>query len=103
MLQIISAGCFLLGFYGVEDPCEKQCPAAQYSLSDEAKDDITLAGQILLRMLQNGAYREIIGGQGIQVLDLNRPFSVGGIQFAPPQKAFETIPSAEDNGTPIES
>ncbi|KAI6657500.1 Interleukin enhancer-binding factor 2 [Oopsacas minuta] len=96
VLQFISAGCFLLGYYGVEDPCEKQCPAAQYSLGDEAKDEITLAGQILLRMLQNGAYREIIGGQGIQVLDLSRPFSVGGIQFAPPQRAFEPTPTSED-------
>lgn len=53
-------------------------------------------------MLQNGAYREIIGGQGIQVLDLSRPFSVGGIQFAPPQRAFESVPVSEENNATIE-
>lgn len=86
LFQLLAAGLFLPGSIGLPDPCEEGDETIHETMLPEQCEELTSNGQMILVLLQFGAYREILGCDGAIPAKLSEPYTFGGLTLnvAPP-------------------
>lgn len=97
--QLLSAGLFLPGSIGIPDPCEESDSGIHENLPPEESDKITRNAQMILQMLNFGAYREVLAVDGATPVKFTEPYTFGNITLSPPQPAY-TPPEPQEVAQP---